>query len=176
MKSEKRNKLTLVLFTVYILVLTGIILFKLPFKFELSDGIRVINLIPFQGSFDYNGVFNSREIIDNVLLFIPLGVYIGMLKSKWSFVRKVLPAIGLSLLFEAIQFIFAMGRADITDILGNTLGGIIGIGIEALLFTIFKNRTTKIINILALVLTVCAVSYIAYLFVLSHFSMGRPFR
>ncbi len=175
MKSKKRNTLTIVLLAVYILVLTGIILFKLPFYSEiLSDGIRVINLIPFQGSFDYNGVFNSREIIDNILLFTPLGVYIGMLKSGWSFVRKVLPVLGLSLLFEVIQYIFAMGRTDITDILGNTLGGIIGIGIYALLFKIFKSRTVKIVNVLALALTVCVVLRFAYLFFLSHFIMGRP--
>lgn len=175
MKSKKRNTLTIVLLSVYILVLTGIILFKLPFYSEsLSDGIRVINLIPFQGSFDYNGAFNSREIIDNILLFLPLGVYIGMLKSEWSFVRKVIPAIGLSLLFEVIQFIFVMGRTDITDILGNTLGGIIGIGIYALLFKIFKNRTVKIVNILALALTVCGVLRFAHLFFLSYFIMGHP--
>lgn len=174
MKSKKRNTLTIVLLAVYILVLTGIILFKLPFYSESSDNIRVINLIPLQGSFDYNGVFNSREVIDNILLFIPLGVYIGMLKREWSFVRKVLPAIGLSLLFEVIQFIFAMGRTDITDILGNTLGGIIGIGIYALLFKIFKSRTVKMVNILALALTVCVVLHFAYLFFLSHFIMGLP--
>lgn len=175
MKSKKRNTLTIVLFAIYILVLIGIILFKLPFYSEfLSDGIRVINLIPFQGSFDYNGVFNSREVIDNILLFIPLGVYIGMLKSEWSFVRKILPAIGLSLLFEVIQYIFAMGRTDVTDILGNTLGGIIGIGIYALLFKVFKSRTIKIVNILALTLTVCEVLRFGHLFFLSHFYMGRP--
>lgn len=60
MKSEKRNILTIVLFVVYILVLTGIILFKLPFYSEISDGIRVINLIPLQGSFDENGVILLR--------------------------------------------------------------------------------------------------------------------
>lgn len=175
MKSKKQNTLTIVLFVIYILMLTGIILFKLPFYSEkISDGIRVINLIPFQGSFDANGVILLREIIYNILLFIPLGIYIGMLKSEWSFVRKVLPAIGLSLLFEVIQFIFAMGRTDITDILGNTLGGIIGIGIYALLSKIFKSRTIKIVNILALALTVCAVLRFAYLFFLSHFIMGRP--
>lgn len=177
MKSEKRNMLTIVLFTVYMLLLTGIILFKLPFYSEkISDGIRVINLIPLQGSFDENGVILLREIIYNILLFIPFGVYVCILKSEWPFIKKVLPVIGLSLTFEVIQFIFAMGRTDVTDVLGNTLGGIIGIDIYALLFKIFKSRTVKIINILALLLTVCVVLRFAYLFFLSHFVMGRPSR
>ncbi len=69
LKSEKRNTLTIILFVVYMLLLTGVILFKLPFYSEkLSDGLRVINLIPFQGSFDKNGVILFREIINNILL------------------------------------------------------------------------------------------------------------
>ncbi len=174
MKSEKQNTLTIVLFAIYMLILTGIILFKLPFYSEISDGIRVINLIPLQGSFDADGVILLREIIYNILLFIPLGIYIGMLKSEWSFVKKVLPVIGLSLLFEGTQFIFAMGRTDITDILGNTLGGILGIGIYALLFRIFTSRTVKVVNILALIVTVCIAFRFSHLFFLSHFIMGRP--
>ncbi|MGR5961227.1 VanZ family protein [Bacillus cereus] len=75
--------------------------------------------------------------------------------------------------FEAIQFIFAIGRSDITDVLDNTLGGVIGIGIYALLFKIFKNRTVKVVNILALVVTVFIVLYFAYLFYLSQFVMRR---
>jgi glycopeptide antibiotics resistance protein len=174
LRSEKRNTLIIVLFVVYMLLLTGIILFKLPFySEELSDGIRVINLIPFQGSFDANGSLLLREIIYNILLFIPLGIYICMLKSGWPFMKKAFPVIGLSLSFEIIQFIFAIGRSDITDVLGNTLGGIIGIGIYALLFKIFKRRTVKVINILALALTVYFLLRFTYLSYLSHFVMRQ---
>ncbi|MEA4994841.1 hypothetical protein SDC9_72892 [bioreactor metagenome] len=172
MKSEKRNTLTIILFVVYMLLLTGVILFKLPFYSEkLSDGIRVINLIPLQGSFDENGAIILREIIDNILLFIPLGIYICMLKSERSFMKKVLPIICLTIAFEVIQFVFAIGRSDITDVLGNTLGGIIGIGIYALLFKIFNSRTVKVVNVFALAVTVYVVLRFAYLFYLSHFVM-----
>lgn len=174
MESKKQNVLTIVLLTVYMLVLTGVIVFKMPYCTELSDGIRVINLIPLQGSFDYNGVFNSREIIGNILIFIPLGIYICMLKSKWPFMSKVLPVFLISLLFEVTQYIFAIGRTDITDILGNTLGGVIGIGIYPLLLKVFKSRTIKFVNIIALALTVCLVLDFTYLFFLSHFIMGHP--
>jgi glycopeptide antibiotics resistance protein len=130
--------------TNYILAMS--ILFKLPFYFEkLSDGIRVINLIPFHGSLDANGTILLREIIYNILLLIPLSIYICMLKSKWLFMKKDFPVIGLTVAFEVIQFIFAMGRTDVTDIIGNTLGGIIGNGIYALLFRIFKSRAIKIV-------------------------------
>ncbi|MGA8941510.1 MAG: VanZ family protein [Thermoactinomyces sp.] len=174
MKPKKRSTLTIILLAKYLLVLTGIILFKLPFYSEISNGIRVINLIPFKGSFDENGVLILHEIIYNILLFIPLGIYICMLTNKWHFIKKVLSIFGLSLTYEVIQFIFAMGRADITDTLGNTFGGIIGIGIYAILLRIFKKRTARMVNMLALALTVWVVLRFACLFYLSHFVMGRP--
>ena len=174
MKSKKQNKLTIALLLVYILLLIGVILFKLPFNSAGTERIRVINLIPLYGSFDDNGVILFSEITYNILLFIPLGIYICMLKSGWPFMKKALMIIGLSLTFEVIQFIFAIGRTDITDILSNTLGGIIGIGIYALLFKTFKIKTVKIVNVLMLTITICVVLCFAFLFYLSHFVMRHP--
>jgi glycopeptide antibiotics resistance protein len=173
MEFKKQNTITAILCMVYLLLLAGIILFKLPFYSpEISDGIRVINLIPFQGSFDENGVLIWREIIDNIIIFVPSGIYICMFKNEWSFARKVIPVIGLTFAFEILQFIFALGRSDVTDILGNTLGGIIGLGLYALFFAILKNRTLRIVTIVAVAATVCIVARFAYLFYLSYFVMG----
>ncbi len=174
MKNEKRNILTTVLCVIYLLLLASIILFKLPFYSAGTDRVRIINLIPLQGSFDENGVILLREIIYNILLFIPFGIYICMLKGNWPFIKKVLPIFVLTVAFEVIQYVFAMGRSDITDILGNTFGGIIGIGIYTFLFKIFKSRTVKIINMFALILTVCIVLRFSYLFYLSHFVLSHP--
>ena len=145
-KSENRNTLTLVLFAVYLLALAWLILFKLQFSIAVMDEGRVVNLIPLLGSFDDNGVIRFSEIRVNILAFIPLGIYIWMLKSKWSFAKKILIIVGLTFVFEIIQFIFAIGRVDITDVLSNTLGGIIGIGIYALLSKVLKGRTNKVLN------------------------------
>ena len=167
MKNEKQDVLTFVLFIVYMLLLIGVILFKLPFRpAGIGYEMRTINLMPFQGSL-------RTEISLNVLIFAPLGIYLCMLKNEWTLVKKALFTIGLSFSFEAFQFIFAIGRADITDIISNTLGGIIGLGIYAVLFKIFKNRTARIINMLALAVTICVVLRFGHLFYLSHFVMGR---
>ncbi|MDR1159229.1 MAG: VanZ family protein [Syntrophomonadaceae bacterium] len=172
MKKEKQSTLTIVLMVVYLLLLIGIVMFKLPFYSEISDGVRMINLIPLQGSFDENRVILLHEIVDNTLLFIPLGIYICALKNEWPFKKKFFSIIGVSLSFEVLQFIFALGRSDITDILDNALGGIIGIGIYVLLSWAFKSKTVKVVNMLALTVTVCVVLGFAYLFYLSHFVMG----
>ncbi len=164
-KSEKWNTLTLLLFIIYLLALIWLILFKLQFSIPNTDGGRVVNLIPFLGSFGDNGVIRFAEIRVNILAFIPLGIYICMLKSKWSFAKKVLATVVLTLAFEITQFIFAIGRADITDVLSNTLGGIIGIGIYALLFKLMKGKTNKVLNVIAAVLTALAILFVVLLLV-----------
>jgi len=121
------------------------------------DRVRIINLIPFQGS----GI-GANEIY-NTLFFIPFGIYISMLKNKWSFIIKIIVILCFSLSFEIIQFILALGRTDITDVICNTLGGITGIGIYELSSKTLKNRTKKVLNIVLLVLTVCIVLFFALL-------------
>ena len=177
MKDGKQSTLITVLLIIYLLILAGVILFKLPFYSPvISDGIRVINLIPFKGSFDENGALLLHEIMNNILIFIPLGIYICLLKREVPFIKKVTVILCTSLLFEILQFVFALGRTDITDIINNTLGGILGIGIIALLSRVFKNKTIKIISVLALVATVFIVLRFAHLFYLSHFVMARQVR
>lgn len=174
MKLEKRSPLVSTLFAVYMLLLIGVILFKLPFYSpELFSEERVINLIPYLGAFTGGGFILTREMAYNILLFVPLGIYLSLIKSKWPFVKKLLPVVGLTVAFEALQYIFALGRTDITDLFNNILGGLIGIGIYALLSKVFGNRAEKIVGILALMLTAVTVVYFAYLFFLSHFTMRR---
>lgn len=164
----------MVLFAAYLILLIAVVIFKLPFYSGKLTDIRVVNLIPFKGSFDENGNFLIREIFFNILLFVPLGVYLSLLKTNWSFKIKTISVMCLSLLLEIIQFVFAIGRSDVTDVLSNTLGGIIGIAFCAVLGRAFKNKATKIIRCLIIISTICALICFSYLFCLSHFSMMSP--
>lgn len=165
LKLEKRNIFTLALFMIYLLALTWLILFKLQFSVPVMAQGRVISLIPFGGSLGNNGGFLSAEIRNNILVFIPWGIYICMLKSKCTLMHKILATAVITLAFEITQFVFAIGIADITDVLSNTLGGIIGIGIYALLFKLLNGKTNKVINILAAISTVLTVSFIAFVLI-----------
>lgn len=167
MKQRENRKLTWGLFIFYLLALVWIILFKMNFSLNNFGHIRGVNLIPFAGSAIINGKIDANEIINNVLVFVPFGIYICMLKSKWSFVKKIIPIAGMSLIIEILQYIFALGATDITDLIGNTLGGVIGIGIYFLFLKIFKNtvKTNKIINILAVIGTVFMAALIAILII-----------
>ena len=163
MKNNRQRNLTRILFAIYFLILVWILLFKMSFSLDELYKDRSINIIPFMGSVVVNGRIYINEIIDNILVFIPLGIYICMLKEDWSILRKISVGFFISLGIEVLQFILAIGATDITDLIGNTLGGIIGIGVFYLFSKVFKNKTNKIINILALIVTILLVSMISIL-------------
>ena len=163
MKNNRQRNLSRILFAVYFLILVWILLFKMSFSLDELYKNRSINLIPFMGSVIVNGRIYINEIIDNILVFIPLGIYICMLKEDWSILRKISVGFFISLGIEVLQFILAIGATDITDLIGNTLGGIIGIGVFYLFSKLFKNKTNKIINILALIVSILLVSMISIL-------------
>jgi glycopeptide antibiotics resistance protein len=162
-KSRPPGALTIVLFAIYALLLVGIILFKFPFQYQLTANGRELNLIPFAGAYADHRGFGVSEVIENVLIFVPLGIYLSMLKSEWSFRNRTLVVAATSVAFEAIQFAFGIGRADITDVLCNTVGGMVGIGLYALSTTVLKTRANRVLNIVELVVTVIALAFFAYL-------------
>ena len=118
------------------LLLTWIIVFK--FRLDISElkYIRTLNLIPFASDSSINGM---KETIVNLILFIPLGSYIQfIIKNKKCL--KLLIIIFVSFMFELLQYVFHIGVSDITDIIMNTLGGIIGI---VFMFVFYKQLSKK---------------------------------
>lgn len=130
---------------------------------------REINLIPFAGSAIKNNQLDFKEILWNVLVFIPFGLYWSLKKQNWPFWKKILLIAAVSLLFELIQFVFGIGGSDITDLISNTLGGTIGIGSYAALLRLLKEKTHKVLNIVGLIGTVCVVLLVLFVvFVFTH--------
>jgi glycopeptide antibiotics resistance protein len=162
-KRRTPGVLTLLLFVIYALLLVGVILFKFPFQYQLTDTGRELNLIPFAGSYADPRGLAIGEVIDNVLIFVPLGIYVSMLRNEWSFGRRTLIVAATSVAFETIQFTFAIGRADITDVLCNAFGGIAGIGLYALSAGILKSRANRVLNVVELVVTMIALAFFAFL-------------
>lgn len=162
---KEKQKVTGILLVIYVVVLSWIILFKMQFDISLLKDMnyRSINLIPFAGSLVVNGRVDASEIILNVVAFIPFGVYLSMLKPNWGFWKKVLPILGISLLYEVIQYAFAIGGSDITDLIGNTLGGVIGIGVFSALHCLLGKKTIKVLTILATIGTIAVVLFLALL-------------
>lgn len=165
---KKEQKFTFTLFILYLLLLTWIILFKMQFKLTDLPHIRSINLIPFSESVITNGKIDFDEILNNLIVFIPIGIYIGMLKPDWPFARKALIPLGLSLFYEVLQFIFGIGASDITDLLMNTLGGVTGLLILIPFTKLLGSRTCKVLNILAAVCTTLIIGFILLIILLNN--------
>ena len=144
------KRITKILFLIYLLALSWIIIFKMQFSLSHLPHIRNLNLIPFRESVTVNGELYLNEVAENVLAFVPFGIFMAMLLPQKRFAVKAAPVFAASLFYESTQFLFAIGASDITDLIGNTLGGIMGIGIFYLLTKILGERAYKIVNILLL--------------------------
>lgn len=161
----KSKKLTSILLGIYVIIISWIIVFKMQFSFDYLPYIRSINLIPFGESVIVNGKIYFGEIINNLIVFIPVGLYMGMIWKDKKILKKVVPILSLTLIFECLQYILHVGATDITDIIMNTLGGVIGILVINCLYKIFKNneKVDKVLNILA---TICTIGVIGLIIIL----------
>ena len=111
------------LLALYLVILIWLILFKLEYNISsvFNYHHRSLNLVPFASGDHF------IEMIENVIVFIPLGLLLNVNFKKVGFLPKFSFILGLSLTFELIQFTFAIGRTDITDAITNTVGGLLGL-------------------------------------------------
>lgn len=85
-----------------------------------------------------------RNIILNILLFIPLGIFLPLYTNKLDKIYKVVP-IGfiITLIIEIMQYKTGFGIFEIADLLNNTIGVLIGYGLYKSYINI-KNKEKKI--------------------------------
>ena len=123
----KKNKILKILFFVYFLLLIWLVVFKLNFSIANIHKVRDINLIPFHYENVIKGDIPLFEAFLNILVFVPLSfLFEKAFKIKTFKEISILAAI--SLIFEVTQYILAIG----TDLITNSLGGAIGIGLANL--------------------------------------------
>lgn len=162
--NTQTKRITVLLFIIYLLILSWILLLKLGVHFSYIT-TRSINLIPFKAPTILNGHIDKGEMILNVIVFFPVGVYVAMLFTQWRFVKKLLFVLLISFIIEGLQYLFAIGAFDITDLITNTTGGMIGIIIYSAIEKIFNGslKAQKLVNIIAAVATVVLLSLLILL-------------
>jgi glycopeptide antibiotics resistance protein len=96
--------------------------------------VRSINLIPFYSITEYiSGStanlkrFAFSNLVGNIVIFIPLGVYLPLLKRDKRVIPNLLFIFIMSLFVEIMQGLLGIGASDIDDIILNCLGGWVGI-------------------------------------------------
>lgn len=92
-----------------------------------------VNLIPLREGlrlfrFYYkNGMWTALLVnfLGNILMFIPIGLFAGLLLDRPRWWKGTLWAFGLSLFIETAQLFVCRGT-DVDDLILNTLGGLLG--------------------------------------------------
>ena len=158
------NRISQLLLGIYLVVLLWIILFKLGVEFEYQDS-RIINLNPFPELLQEGAILDLSQVILNVLIFLPFGIYLQVLHPKKSFLKKLLYCFLLSLSLEVSQYIFKIGALDTTDLITNTSGGFLGLGLVKILQVWTGNplKVQRTINVLASLGTILIVTLLVLL-------------
>lgn len=166
-KLLRHKRVTSILFIVYFLLLTWIIVFKMELSMSNLVAEKSINFIPFKESAIVNGRISFSEIINNAIVFIPVGVFTAMLADNLKFIKMAAVPFGISLFYEITQYIFAVGACDITDLINNTLGGIVGILIFKLRRKVLGDKAFKVVNIFSIICVVLIVIMVGALLFLN---------
>jgi len=81
--------------------------------------------------------YNRPELlvpnIMNVLVFIPIGLFIGFLVRSIKWWEVLLIGVIISVSIELLQYCFKSGFSELDDVIHNTLGCAIGFGIVKLI-------------------------------------------
>ena len=88
-----------------------------------KTGVGRVELVPF---WSYSHPELRMELILNYILFIPLGVLLYLCFGEKLGLRVVIAGFLLSALIELIQLTFKIGVFEFDDMIGNTVGCLIG--------------------------------------------------
>ncbi len=167
---KRPPRLVIVLFVVYLVLLVWAILWKFttPWVGEAAGLPHPIKLIPFLPDGEA-GVSNPFEVLANILLFVPFGIYLGALVPRWRWWQLTAVFLGASLVLETTQHLIATGSFDTSDLIANTAGGVVGLGILALARRRFGLRLPAVGIKVAVIGTAVALLAIAAL-------IASPFR
>lgn len=79
-------------------------------------------------------VFTDEQNLFNILLFVPIGCFVGLITSKYRLLMAGVIGLFISETIECSQLIWLKGVFDVDDLFNNVLGAFIGGVIVVLLF------------------------------------------
>ena len=177
-KDQTLNLLSKIIFIIYI----GLIVWVIMFKCNLIDSLNMtyeylkdmnikerflIFSTPFKNYFPESinapkYIFAEDDLL-NIIIFIPIGLYLSYFIKNKKFIKVSLITFGISLFFELFQLLTIIGSFTLQDLMTNLVGGIIGYLLYKLLFIkkVSKLRTI-ILNVLSIVAIIVFVPILLY--------------
>ncbi|RDV46914.1 VanZ family protein [Leifsonia sp. ku-ls] len=94
----------------------------------LRSLLRAVSAVPGLGWVDYS----VAEFGANVMLFVPMGLLFTLLLGAWRWWVAVAIGVAATLCIEFVQLFLPARFSDARDLLANTLGTLIGVGVALL--------------------------------------------
>lgn len=170
---KRLNILSIILFCIYILLLIWIVLFKCNIYLSITNGYFEFKTLTLKERFDYYLIpfidyinndstqtfIKFKDGILNVIVFIPLGLYLSFFIKKNKFIKVIFYTFLISLLFEIIQLFSLLGSFQTEDLILNTFSGLLGYIIYKI---IYKEKNIKVLNILSLICIIILTPILIY--------------
>ena len=115
------------------------IICSIPFMF--NHPFKMMNMNLFDDLLNHRGDY-IRQIVLNIVMLIPFGIIFPLIDKKNNFVKTVKWSFITSLVIEMLQTLVSVRSSDITDLITNVFGAVIGY----LIYLIFKPFINKIFN------------------------------
>lgn len=139
-KKTKKKLVTYGLFAAYLALMLWLLFFQ---RSGWDSGYTYLehfryqtNLIPFRTINEFIGhirsgteyaALSARNLAGNVVMFVPLGVFMPMIWKKLRRLRNFLAAVVLAVVcVEVLQLVTMLGSCDIDDLISNVLGAAAG--------------------------------------------------
>ena len=147
LRNEKSIAYTRLLLVAYFIIVFLLLFYQVgSTERESYFKSRTIHLIPFESTYHslklaitnnfgaphkaHYRYITGRNIIGNILLFLPWGFLAPLTFYNFQSLRRVIfYTIVLSVCAELLQFILVIGVADVDDVIFNTIGALIGFNI-----------------------------------------------
>ena len=88
-----------------------------------------------------------------------------MLYPRSSGFRAIILAFILSLTYESVQYVLTIGFPDVTDLIDNTLGAILGVIIINIISVIFREKLRIYMNVILILFSGYIIYDILYLII-----------
>ena len=149
--------LSVVLFSLYLVLLVWLISLKCNMKVTITDTYYLFGAMTwgeklefawdsFEALFSQNAwgkiFLDARQDTLNVVAFIPFGLYVAYFTKKHKLWCSLTSSLLMSFVFESLQLVTHIGCFGAIDLVTNTLGGLIGFFVYLLIYRSTPKRQT----------------------------------
>lgn len=153
-RQNSYRKTIIVLFS----IIYAIILWWFTLHRKTPDSNLTNYLIPFSSFWQitqlrwaWSGEYLFRAIVGNMVLFIPVGIFVTVLKKKYLFLLSGTIGFFVSLAIELIQLSLSLGSFEADDLISNTWGAVIGSSIAIMILNRHENVKQRIFILIPLI-------------------------